>query len=112
MSSSPSGEVVGRSAPKRSRSSTICACSPGIKRPEEGLAEAIAECSGSRIRQRFRWPWQPKLPKVPVWEPDASDPTLDIDAGMCLNLVEGRRQWWVHAPVFAQVVGPSWTFRM
>lgn len=83
-----------------------------IEGEQEGLAEAIAECSGSRIRQRFRWPWQPKLPKVPVWEPDASDPTLDIDVGMCLNLVQGRRQWWVDAPVFAQVVGPSWTFRM
>ncbi|MBJ6984038.1 murein L,D-transpeptidase catalytic domain-containing protein [Luteimonas sp. MC1750] len=73
-----------------------------IEGDQEGLAEAIADCSGSKIRERFRWPWQPRPPKKPKWSPDASDPTLDLDAGMCLNLVEGRRVWWTDR-VYAQV---------
>lgn len=76
-----------------------------IEGDQEGLAEAIADCSGSKVRQRFRWPWQPRLPKVPKWEPDASDPTLDIEAGMCLPLAGGRRVWWSE-PVFAHNLSP------
>jgi len=78
-----------------------------IEGDQEGLAEAIADCSGSRIRERFRWPWQPRLPKKPQWAPDASDPTLDIEQGMCLQLAGGRRSWWTDN-VYAHVHTPHW----
>ena len=79
-----------------------------IEGDQEGLSEGIAACSGSQVRKRFRWPWQPKPSKTPKWSPDASDPTLDLDAGTCLNLTANRRVWWMDH-VYAAAPRESWT---
>ncbi|EMT5437146.1 murein L,D-transpeptidase catalytic domain family protein [Stenotrophomonas maltophilia] len=82
-----------------------------IEGDQAGLAEAIASCSGSKVRHRFRWPWQPKLPAKPVWKPEASDalnPLFDIRAeGFCP--VRTDLVWFSQeAPMFASQVGERW----
>lgn len=73
----------------------------------DGLSEAIADCSGSKARHRFRWPWQPKLPSKPQWEPDTTDPSLDLEAGMCVPLAMGRNVWW-DTPLLADLHTTRW----
>lgn len=84
-----------------------------IEGEQEGLAEAIADCSGTKIKQRFRWPWQPKLPQAPKWTPltsDALTPFAVEAVGMCPDLTAGRF-WWAGEPVYAEAVGPRFTTR-
>lgn len=81
-----------------------------IEGDQDGLSEAIASCSGSKIRHRFRWPWQ-KLPTKPEWKPDASDavnPMFEIQAeGFCP--VRSDLVWFSQeAPLFANLVGERW----
>lgn len=81
----------------------------------EGLSEAIADCSGSKVRRRFRWPWQPKLPDKPEWKPEAADavnPMFDIQAD---NLCPVRTDlvWFSQeTPLFANFVGGRWPLTM
>lgn len=53
-----------------------------IEGDQDGLSEAIASCSGSKIRNRFRWPWQPKPSQTPKWSPQDSD---FLPGGTCLQ---------------------------
>lgn len=85
-----------------------------IEGDQEGLSQAIADCSGSKVRNRFRWPWQPKLPAKPVWSPETSEvfnPYFQVKVkGMCPNLTAGNF-WWMGKPVYAQAVGERLTVR-
>lgn len=82
----------------------------------EGLSEAIAECSGSKARHRFRWPWQPKLPSKPQWSPDSTEafnPYFQVEAeNFCPTpALMATVSWWQHAPIYAEAVGQRWTLR-
>lgn len=86
-----------------------------IEGDQAGLAEAIASCSGGKVRHRFRWPWQPKLPVKPEWTTEASDalnPLFDIQAeGFCP--VRTDLVWFSQeAPLFASLVGDRWPLAM
>lgn len=82
----------------------------------EGLAEAIADCSGSKIRKRFRWPWQPKLPSKPQWSPDSTEafnPYFQVEAeNFCPTpALIATVSWWQQAPIYAEAVGQRWKLR-
>ncbi|EMR0462522.1 murein L,D-transpeptidase catalytic domain-containing protein [Stenotrophomonas maltophilia] len=85
-----------------------------IEGDQAGLDEAIASCSGSKVRHRFRWPWQPKLPAKPQWTPDTSDyynPYFEVEAaGYCPNLTAGQF-WWMTQPILAEAASERWTLR-
>jgi hypothetical protein len=85
-----------------------------IEGDQAGLAEAIASCSGGKVRHRFRWPWQPKLPAKPQWTPDTSDyynPYFEVEAtGYCPNLTAGQF-WWMTQPILAEAASERWTLR-
>ena len=81
-----------------------------------GLSESIAACSGSTIRKRFRWPWQPKLPAKPQWAPESTDafnPYYQVEAeGFCPTPdLTAATSWWMGAPVYAEAAGERWTLR-
>lgn len=80
-----------------------------------GLSEAIASCSGSKIRRRFRWPWQPKLPDKPQWNPDSTEsynPYFQVEAdGFCPSPGLTAASWWTSETIYAQAAGSRWTLR-
>lgn len=82
----------------------------------EGLSEAIADCSGSKARHRFRWPWQPKLPSKPQWSPDSTEafnPYFQVEAdNFCPTPdLTYTVSWWQRTPIYAEAVGQRWTLR-
>lgn len=85
-----------------------------IEGDQAGLSEAIASCSGSKVHNRFRWPWQPKLPVTPQWAPSTSDyytPYFEVQAdGLCPDLTAGQF-WWLPQPILANLAGGRWTLR-
>ncbi|KAF1704285.1 murein L,D-transpeptidase catalytic domain-containing protein [Pseudoxanthomonas kaohsiungensis] len=81
-----------------------------IEGDQAGLSQAIASCSGSKVRNRFRWPWQ-KLPIRPEWKPDVSDavnPMFEIQAeGFCP--VRSDLVWFSREePLYASLAGGRW----
>ena len=85
-----------------------------IEGDQKGLAEAIGSCAGSKARNRFRWPWQPKLPEKPVWTPETTEvftQFFEIQAeGICPDLSAGN-YWWMGEPIYAQATGERWVLR-
>lgn len=82
----------------------------------EGLSESIAACSGSNIRKRFRWPWQPKLPSKPQWGPDSTEAFNSYYQVEAENFcptphLMATESWWAPAPIYAEAAGERWTLR-
>lgn len=82
----------------------------------EGLSEAIAACSGTRVHKRFRWPWQPKLPSKPQWAADSTEPFnpyFQVESeGFCPSPdLKANVTWWAGAPIYAEAAGERWTLR-
>lgn len=82
----------------------------------DGLSEAVASCSGTRIKKRFRWPWQKKLPVQPEWTPESTEPFnpyFQVEAeNFCPSPgLSASLSWWAGQPIYAEAAGERWTLR-
>ncbi|MCV2216149.1 murein L,D-transpeptidase catalytic domain family protein [Thauera sp. Sel9] len=82
----------------------------------EGLSEAVATCSGTKIRKRFRWPWQKKLPVQPEWSPESTEafnPYFQVvyDNFCPSPELTASLSWWAGQPIYAEAAGQRWTLR-
>lgn len=82
----------------------------------EGLSEAVATCSGTNIRKRFRWPWQKKLPAQPEWSPESTEafnPYFQVEYDNFCPTPEmtASLSWWSGQPIYAEAAGQRWTLR-